>query len=66
MYEIDRLARDAITGQSMLRRWADTLASGDPFIEDDSKLFCDLAKVGKAETFSNTIGTFGRESRTRR
>lgn len=61
--EIDNLARDAMTGQAMLAKWAATLAQGDPFILDDCKLFGDLAKLGKAEIISDTISDFGREGR---
>ncbi len=61
--EIDRLAREAISGQAMLRRWADTLAAGDPFLADEMKFFTDMARLGKGEIIADTIDTFCRESR---
>lgn len=61
--EIDHLAREAMTGQAVLRHVANTLASGDPFLADELKLFGDLARAAKAEIISDTISTFTRENR---
>ncbi len=61
--EIDYLAHEAMTGQALLRRWADTLAAGDPFVADELKIFSDLAKLGKADVISNTISSYCREAR---
>lgn len=61
--EIDRLAREALTGQSLLRRWADTLAAGDPFLADELRFFSDLARLGKGEIIADTVDTFCREGR---
>lgn len=63
LYEIDHLAREAMTGQTLLRRWADTLAAGDPFVADELKVFGDLARVAKSEIISDTIATYCRDSR---
>lgn len=61
--EVDHLARTAMGGQAMLRKWADTLASGDPFLADELKFFTDLARMGKGEIIADTIDTYCRESR---
>jgi hypothetical protein len=63
LHEIDHLAREAMTSQAMLRRWADTLAAGDLFIADELKVFSDLARLGKAEVISDTITNFCQEGR---
>jgi hypothetical protein len=62
-HEVDHLARTAMGGQAMLRRWADTLAAGDPFLADELKFFTDLARMGKGEIIADTIDTYCRESR---
>ena len=61
--EIDRLAREAMSGQAMLQKWAQTLAQGDPFVADDLKFFSDLAKMAKGEIIADTASDFSRESR---
>jgi hypothetical protein len=63
LQEIDHLVREAMTGQALLRRWADTLAAGDPFLADELKFFTDAARLGKAEVIADTISTYCRESR---
>lgn len=62
VHEIDRLAREAMSGQAMLTRWGQTLAQGDPFINDDLKFFTDLAKMAKGEIIADTADSFSRES----
>ncbi len=62
LHEIDHLAREAMTGQALLRRWADTLAADDPFLADELKLFSDLARLGKSEIISDTVASYCRES----
>src|SRR5580658_879659 len=37
--EIDHLAREAMSGQALLRKWADTLAHGDPLLHDELTFF---------------------------
>ena len=64
LHEIDHLTRDAMTGQVMLRNWADTLAHGDPFVADDLKFFLDTARLGKGEVIANLIDSYCRESRS--
>jgi len=63
LHEIDRLTREAMSGQAMLNRWAATLAQGDPFLADDLKFFSDVAKMGKGEIIADTISDFCREGR---
>ena len=63
LHEIDRLSREAMSGQAMLSRWAATLAQGDPFLADDLKFFSDLAKMGKGEVIADTISDFCQEGR---
>ena len=63
LHEIDRLSREAMSGQAMLSRWAATLAQGDPFLADDLKFFADLAKMGKGEVIADTISDFCQEGR---
>lgn len=60
---LDSLSRKAMTGQAMLRRWADTLAAGDPFLADELKFFSDVARMGKGEIIADTISRFSREGR---
>lgn len=61
--EIDRLTREAMSGHALLQKWRQTLAAGDPFVDDELKFFTDLARMGKGEVIADTIGTFCRESR---
>lgn len=61
--EIDHLGRVAMTGHTMLVRWADTLAAGDPLIRDELKFFSDVCRMGKGEVIADTIDTYCRESR---
>jgi len=63
VHEIDRLTREAMSGQAMLNQWASTLAQGDPFMVDDLKFFRDLAKMGKGEIIADTISDFCQEGR---
>ena len=63
LHEIDRLTREAMSGQAMLNRWAATLAQGDPFLADDLKFFSDVAKMGKGEIIADTISDLCREGR---
>ena len=63
IHEIDRLTREAMSGQAMLSRWAVTLAQGDPFIADDLRFFSDIAKLGKGEIIADTVSTWCQEGR---
>jgi len=63
VHEVDRLTREAISGQAMLGQWASTLAKGDPFMADELKFFSDLARIGKGEIIADTISDFCREGR---
>lgn len=63
VHEIDRLTREAMSGQAMLNQWASTLAQGDPFMVDDLKFFRDLAKMGKGEIIADTISDYCQEGR---
>ena len=62
-HEIDRLTREAMSGQAMLVRWGQTLAQGDPFMTDDLRFFTDLTKMAKGEIIADTAATFSREGR---
>lgn len=61
--EIDRLAREAMSGQAMLSKWAGVLSQGDPFLADEMKLYADLAKMAKAEIIADTVTSFCQEGR---
>jgi hypothetical protein len=63
VHEIDRLSREAMSGQAMLSQWASTIAHGDPFLADDLKFFADIAKLGKGEIIADTISDFCQEGR---
>lgn len=63
LHEIDHLTREAMTGHALLRKWADTLAAGDPFLGDELRFFTDAARLGKGEVIADTIDSFCRESR---
>ena len=62
--EIDHLTREGMTGQAMLRKWADTLAGADPMLHDELRFFSDMARIGKGEIIADTIDTYCRESRS--
>lgn len=52
---IDRLTRQAMVGQTMLRHWRGTLAQGDPFLDDELRFFTDIARVGKGEVIAGFV-----------
>ena len=62
LQEIDRLAREAASGQAMLVHWRESLAAGDPLLNDELRYFTDLARLGKGEILMDTITTYCRES----
>ena len=61
--EIDALAGTAISGQALLVRGKETLAAGDPLLQDDLNFFVQMAKVGKGEIIAQTVTGFAREGR---
>lgn len=61
--EIDRLTREAVSGQAFLRHWADHLASNDPLLADELRFFTEIAKLGKGEIIADTVSDFCREGR---
>lgn len=61
LQEMDRLAREAMSGQAMLRRWSDTLCQGDPFLADELKFFTDTARLAKGEIIADTMVSYCRE-----
>lgn len=61
--EIDHLGRVAMTGQAMLVKRADTVASGDQLLRDELKFFTDVCRMGKGEVIADTIDSYCRESR---
>ena len=63
LHEIDRLSREAMSGQAMLNQWAATLAHGDAFVADELKFFSDIVKMGKGEIIADTISDFCQEGR---
>lgn len=63
LHEIDRVSREAMGGQAMLRHWGDTLAAGDPMLADELKFFTDLARMGKGEVIADMISNFCQEGR---
>lgn len=63
LHEIDRLSREAMSGQAMLQTWAATLAHGDAFLADDLRFFSDLARMGKGEIIADTISDYCQEGR---
>ncbi len=64
LHEIDSLTREAMTGQAMLQRWRSTLAAGDPFLDDELRMFTDVARMAKGEIIADTLDTFCREGRS--
>jgi hypothetical protein len=62
-HEIDRLTREAVSGQALLSHWAATLAKGDAFLTDELKFFTDLARIGKGEIVADTVSDFCQEGR---
>lgn len=63
VHEIDRLTREAVSGQALLRHWADHLAGSDPLLADDLRFFTEIAKLGKGEIVADTVTEFCREGR---
>jgi len=63
VHEIDRLTREAMSGQAMLSRWAATLAQGDAFLADELRFFTDVARMGKGEIIADTVSDFCQEGR---
>jgi hypothetical protein len=63
LHEIDRLTREAVSGQALLSHWAATLAKGDAFLADELKFFTDLARIGKGEIVADTVSDFCQEGR---
>ncbi len=56
--EVDRLAYVAMSGQAMLRGWANHLAADDPILTDEMRFFSDVAKLGKGEVIADAINRF--------
>ena len=63
LHEVDRLTREAVSGQTMLAQWATALAKGDAFVADELRFFTDLARVGKGEILADTVADFCQEGR---
>jgi hypothetical protein len=63
LHSIDYLTREAMSGQALLGKWRDTLATGDPFVGDELRFFSDLARMGKGEVIADTISAYCREGR---
>ena len=63
LHEIDFLAREAMSGQAMLRHWAETLSGPDPALAEELHFFANLARMGKGEILADSISTFCNEGR---
>jgi hypothetical protein len=61
--EVDRVTREGLSGQAMLRRYSDVLAQNDPFLADELKFFTDMARLGKGEIIADLVTDYCRESR---
>lgn len=64
--ELNSLTREAITGYTFLRKWADQLSGPDMLLADELRFFTDVARMGAGEIIADTIDTFCRESRGQR
>jgi hypothetical protein len=62
--EINHIGREAVTDYALLRKFADTLATNDPFMADDLKFVTDLVKIGIGEMVADTIQNLSREGRS--
>ena len=60
MREIDRLAREAMSGQVMLTAWANHLAGENPITAEELRFFTDMARLGKGELMRDTLDSFRR------
>jgi hypothetical protein len=58
LHALDRLASVGMTGQLLLAHLRATLAGSDPLLDDELKLFTDVAKLGKAEVIADVINRF--------
>lgn len=61
--EVDRVTREAIAGQALLRHYSDTVAQGDAMLMDELRFFTDMARLGKGEIIADLVTDFCRESR---
>ncbi len=61
--EVDRLVREGMTGQAMLRKWGDVLATDDPLTAGDMIFLGDIAKMATGEIIADTVDVFCREGR---
>ena len=61
--EVDRVAREAISGQAMLRHYSDTVGRDDLLLADELRFFTDLARLGKGEILADLVTDYCRESR---
>lgn len=61
--EVDRVVREAMTGQAMLSKYSAVLAQNDPFLADELKFFSDMARLGKGEIIADLVTDYCRESR---
>ena len=61
--EVDRLVREAMTGQAMLRKWGEVLSTNDPVTAGDMLFLGDIAKMAKGEIIADTVDTYCREGR---
>jgi hypothetical protein len=64
--EVDRVAREAISGQAMLRHYSDTVARDDLLLADELRYFTDMARLGKGEILADLVTDYCRESRRNR
>ena len=56
--EVDRLAREAMTGHVMLVAWSNHLAGESPVLVDELRFFTEMARLGKGELLADSIETF--------
>jgi hypothetical protein len=61
--ELNRVGREAVVDTAMLRKFADTVASGDPMLADELRMLTDVARLGTAEIIADTVDTYCREGR---
>ncbi len=59
--EVDYLAKEAMTGHALLKRWSDTLSGQDPVAADELRFFLEVARIGKGEILADLVASYSRE-----
>lgn len=59
MEELDKLTADAMTGHTLLTKWAQVLAGADPLLYDELHFFLKANQVAKVGVMADMLERFG-------